>query len=115
MSTPAICPDTGLRRALGKPALYQRFMRIFQDEQQEVCRQIAAALDRQALPVAIGLAHGLVSRAGLIGAGELSRLASELEEALRDADLVQGMALAQALSAEHARVMQAIDAHLAQA
>ncbi|MBA5607741.1 Hpt domain-containing protein [Duganella sp. FT3S] len=113
MPTSPICIDTGLRRSLGKPELYFRFLRIFLDDQKDVCRQITAALNND-LPTAIVLAHGLVSRAGLVGAIALSELASTLEEALRDAALERAMTLALALTEEHARVIDTIGAHLAQ-
>jgi len=77
-----------------------------------VASNVAAALQARELPAAIVLAHGLVSRAGLIGANALCDLARSLEEALRDGELAQGDALAQELAAEHARVLCAIDEYL---
>ena len=112
MSDMPLSLSVGLRRCFGKPELLERLLRLFLDEQHDVPASIATAIREDAVESAIAKAHGLVSRAGAIGAEALSRIASELEDALRDRRTELWPALTAALLDEHARVTRAAADHL---
>ncbi|MDO9317724.1 MAG: response regulator [Gammaproteobacteria bacterium] len=72
----------GLRRVLGKKALYLSMLRRFCAGQKAAANAIAKALDAQDWGLAERLAHTLKSVAGNIGAGSLQQAAAQLEAAI---------------------------------
>ena len=111
MSADPLSLSDGLRRCFGNKELLHRLLRLFVDQQRDVANQIELAIRGSSTDRAIVLAHGLVSRAGAIGATPLSGLASVLENALRDS-LDSVAALAATLREEHGRVLRAASDHL---
>ncbi len=74
----------GLRRALGRPALYRALLEKFVSGQAAVCDAMAQALDSGDPASAERMAHTLRGVAGNIGAGRLQQLAEALELAIRE-------------------------------
>jgi two-component system, sensor histidine kinase and response regulator len=72
----------GLKRALGKPALYRAQLRKFIAGQASAPEQIAAALAADDWQSAERLAHTLKGTAATIGAGGVSAIAARLEAAI---------------------------------
>lgn len=75
--------DVALQRLGGNTALLRKLLQRFCDSQQSLERDIHDALGRSQGEDAVRLAHTLKGLAGNIGATELSRLAAQLEAALR--------------------------------
>ena len=75
--------DEGLRRVLGKKALYLSMLQRFVAGQRDAVAVIRAALDGGDLGSAERLAHTTRGVAGAIGALEVVHLAAELERAIR--------------------------------
>ncbi len=75
--------DVALQRLGGNTALLRKLLQRFCDSQQSLERDIHDALGRSQGEEAVRLAHTLKGLAGNIGATELSRLAAQLEAALR--------------------------------
>ncbi|WP_326539612.1 response regulator [Pseudorhodoferax sp.] len=95
----------GLRRVMGKQALYRRLLEKFATGQAQTPRAITQALDAEDAPTAERLAHTLKGVAGNIGAGGLQERAGMLEEALRQR---QPRAAVDALLASTAASLQAL-------
>jgi two-component system sensor histidine kinase/response regulator len=81
---PGVDLALGLRRALGRPALYADLLRRFAQGQEGWVSGMAEALEQDNLLLAERLTHTLRSVAGNIGAQSLATQAAELEQALRD-------------------------------
>ncbi|WP_326535795.1 response regulator [Pseudorhodoferax sp.] len=86
----------GLRRMLGKQALYLELLGKFARTQDRVPAQIASALQAGDRPLARRLAHTLRGLAGNLGAGAVQEQAAQLEGAIADGggDAVLAPALA---------------------
>jgi two-component system sensor histidine kinase/response regulator len=80
---PGVDMQLGLRRVLGKPALYLSMLRKFVAGQSRFGATVEQALDAQDWAQAERLAHTLKGVAGNIGAVELQARAGELEAALK--------------------------------
>lgn len=74
----------GLRRVLGKKALYLSMLRKFAAGQKAAPRALRMALDAGDRAAAERIPHTLNGLAGNIGAAQLQELAQQLESALRD-------------------------------
>jgi CheY-like chemotaxis protein len=72
----------GLRRVMGREALYLSLLRKFMESQTHAMRDIEAALDASDWPLAERIAHTLKGVAGNIGATSLERAAGILERSL---------------------------------
>jgi two-component system sensor histidine kinase/response regulator len=73
----------GLKRALGKNALYRSLLRKFIAGQARAPEQIVAALEANDWPGAERLAHTLKGTAATIGASGVSEIAARLEASIR--------------------------------
>ncbi|RCW64700.1 response regulator [Pseudorhodoferax soli] len=107
---------SGLRRAMGKQALYRQLLDKFVAGQARVPEAIAQALQDGDPTTAERLAHTLKGVAGNIGAHDLQQHAAALEEALRERrprPTVDAM-LAAAAASLHA-LLDALRPHLAPA
>ncbi len=80
---PGVDMELGLRRVMGKQALYLSMLRKFMAGQSRFGAAIEQALDAQDWAEAERLAHTLKGVAGNIGATELQARAGELEAALK--------------------------------
>jgi CheY-like chemotaxis protein len=74
----------GLRRVLGKKALYESMLRKFMTGQKTVVASIARELQENSWEGAERLAHTLKGVAGSIGATDLASLATQIELALNE-------------------------------
>jgi PAS domain S-box-containing protein len=74
---------SGLRRVLGKKAVYLAMLRRFVAGQQSVVTNISNALDREDNPMAERLAHTLKGASGTIGATGVQQVAAALEAAIQ--------------------------------
>jgi CheY-like chemotaxis protein len=74
----------GLRRVLGKKALYESMLRKFITGQKSVLKEIAVALQENSWEDAERLAHTLKGVTGNIGATALVALATQLESAIKE-------------------------------
>jgi two-component system sensor histidine kinase/response regulator len=79
---PAVDFELGLRRCLGRPALYRRVVERYLARRAEVGGEIRGALASGALEEAARAAHTLVSTASTLGAPGLAALARELHDAI---------------------------------
>ncbi|MBK9347385.1 MAG: response regulator [Burkholderiales bacterium] len=105
---------TGLRRALGRAALYGSLVRRFVAGQKDSVAAIHAALDAGDAASAERLAHTAKAVAGTIGADRVQALAATLEQTIREAKpRAQVDAALQGLQAELAPLLAALDAWLA--
>ncbi len=111
----------GLRRVAGNTRLYRSLLQQFVDQESGAAAEIEAALSRHDRVAAEHLAHTVKGLAGNLGAEALSRLAGELEGALRAAGAEQASqvgptdALASVLApfaAELARLAASVQAAL---
>ncbi len=86
---PGIDVADGLQRLRGNWAAYQRILCSFRNKQVDTAEVIAAHIEKQEWVEAAGLAHTLKGSAGNIGAHELYKIATQLEQACddRNADL----------------------------
>jgi signal transduction histidine kinase/DNA-binding response OmpR family regulator len=104
----------GLSRCLGRHDLHRRVLQRFVDTRAQdavLLREAKAAGDAAAL---LRLAHTMISTAGAIGASELARVSTRLQEALRgEAPTTVVDALADDFEAAHARVLDALRGFLA--
>ena len=73
----------GLRRVMGREALYLSLLRKFMESQTHAMRDIEVALDASDWPLAERIAHTLKGVAGNIGATSLEAAAGILERGLR--------------------------------
>ncbi|GAA5184023.1 hypothetical protein GCM10025771_37090 [Niveibacterium umoris] len=76
--------ESGLRRVLGKQALYLNMLRKFAAGQATTVADIRGALDNGDRATAERIAHTCKGVAGNIGAGEVQAVAAELEHAIHD-------------------------------
>ncbi len=107
--------ESGLRRTLGKPALYLSFLRKFHQTQPLAARDLAAALDAGDWAVAERLAHTAKSVAGNIGATEVQAAAAALERALREHEAPEQVrGLLQSYESRLQAVLEGLSAWLAQ-
>ncbi len=74
--------SAGLRRALGKPAMYLSMLQKFADKQKQIPAQLETALAAKDLELAERLAHTLKGLAGNIGAEQLQQDAAAVEGAI---------------------------------
>mgnify|MGYP003599570783 CR=1 FL=1 len=79
---PGLDVDLGLRRILGKQALYQEFLGRFAAEQAGTVAEILVNLDQDDYATAERMAHTLKGTAGNIGATALQASAGQLERAI---------------------------------
>lgn len=101
--------ETGLRRCLGKRALYDRIARRFLDTRAGEARTLQAALDRGDLDAMRCLSHDIASTAGTLGADGLSATALALQAAVdAGADAAALVPLVDLFSREHAVVLNAL-------
>ena len=82
LQVPGLDVPAGLRRVVGKSALYLSLLQRFADAQASVPQQIRLALDAADLDTAQRLAHTLKGVAGNLGAQAIVPLAQALETAL---------------------------------
>ena len=83
LDTPLLDVARGLRFTRGQPELYQRLLRGFLDDQRNLPEQLTAGLATDDRPGMARAAHTLRGLASGLGAGQLSRAAQQLEEAIR--------------------------------
>ncbi len=76
----------GLRRSLGKKALYLSMLNRFAQSQKELPVQLASALESDDKGLAERLAHTLKGLAGNIGAEQLQQEAAVVEKAIHDSE-----------------------------
>jgi PAS domain S-box-containing protein len=106
----------GLRRVMGKQALYLALLQKFVAGQRSCTADIDAALARHDWATAERLAHTLKGVAGNIGAPGLQALAGTLEALLRDqCDTPRTQAALQAVAAGLAPLVQALEQALSPA
>jgi two-component system sensor histidine kinase/response regulator len=109
LQIPGLNVAAGLRRTLGKTALYHKLLRQFAAGQQAVPAQIRAALAAADAALAQRLAHTLKGVAGNIGAEALQEAAGALEHGLRATPTLAGVdALLQAVEQPLAVLLQAL-------
>jgi two-component system sensor histidine kinase/response regulator len=75
--------ELGLQRVLGKPPLYLAMLRKYVASQENIPAELRAALDVNDLTTAERVAHTVKAVSSNIGATDLQKMASELEEGLR--------------------------------
>jgi two-component system sensor histidine kinase/response regulator len=109
---PALSIDAGLARCLGRVDLHERILRRYLETRADEPARIRQALDARDLERARGLAHGLISTAGTMGADALSELARTLEQAIDERAAARWPSLVDALDAQHRGVVAAVRAHL---
>ena len=85
--------EQGLRRVLGKKALYLKLLRRFIDDGSDTVRQLDEALAQADGSKAERLVHTLKGVAGNIGAEQLALQASELEMAMRSNNAANDIAI----------------------
>jgi len=108
----AVSFETGLRRCLGRVALYDRIARRFLETRVDEARKLQAAVDRGDLAAVRRLAHDIASTAGTLGADGLSATALALQAAADEgADAASLVQLAQRFSSQHAGVLNALAAY----
>lgn len=104
---------TGLKNALGRPALYLSLLRRFAEGQRDCVGRIQSSLAQGDKGAALLLAHTLKGSAAQIGDGKIRVLAQQLEHAI---DQNEAPARLDALQAEVAAALaqrvQAISLHL---
>ena len=83
---PQLDTQEGLRRVLGKKALYRSMLRKFLASQSSFQSQITAALETGDHQTAERLAHTLKGVAGNIGANAVQEAARQLETAIREGE-----------------------------
>jgi two-component system, sensor histidine kinase and response regulator len=109
----AIDVADGLSRCLGEPALYQRVLTGFRQEQQHFDQNLHSARAEGRSADALRQVHDLKGLAGSIGAAQLQALALQLHSAMSEGD-DSAIALAQArVGAELEQVLREIDTLLA--
>ncbi|KQP17606.1 response regulator [Pseudorhodoferax sp. Leaf267] len=106
---PGLDTAAGLRRVMGKQALYLGLLGKFRSGQRDTPAAVRQALATGDRATAERLAHTLKGVAGNIGAEPLQRSAGALEEALREG---AGKAQVEALLDATAALLQALLAHL---
>lgn len=74
--------ETGLRRVMGKKALYVNLLRKFLSGQHRTCAEVNRALDSGDDALAERLAHTCKGVAGSIGANDVQEAARQLEAAI---------------------------------
>jgi two-component system, sensor histidine kinase and response regulator len=105
--------ESGLQRCLGRADLYDKVLRRFAATQGDEPARIASALAAGEPGKAAGLAHGLVSAAGVIGAQDLSDLARALQVAINAGDADRWPGLVDRLTRQHALACAQLAAYLA--
>ncbi|MEN0106586.1 MAG: response regulator, partial [Pseudomonas sp.] len=80
---PGVDLDSGLRRVLGKPELYQRLLQKFAVSQKDFIAQLRLALNQGQGEAAERLAHSLKGLAGNLGAVDLQTEVALLENGLK--------------------------------
>jgi len=75
--------QVALQRTNRNPALLQRLIRTFRDDHRETAAALRARAHGSDFDAIGRIAHGLKSAAAYLGAGQLSWLASEVEQAVR--------------------------------
>jgi len=79
---PVVDFELGLRRCLGRPALYHKILGRYLRQRETSGNEIRAALDAGELEAGARNAHTLVSTASMLGAPALAALARELHDAI---------------------------------
>ncbi|HSV71050.1 MAG TPA: response regulator [Methylibium sp.] len=105
--------ELGLRRCMGKAALYEKIVRRYLTSRIQTPGQIQAALDAGARPEAARIAHSLISTAGTLGAMGLSDTARAVQVAIDGDDAAGLPALMAVLATEHVAVCAALEGYLA--
>ena len=105
--------DAGLKIARGKLASYLRFLALFADSHAEDVRRITALIEQNDLISAEMIAHTLKGSAGNVGAVRISRLAIELDHALKRGDKAAAEAALMPLSIRLPRLIEALRVALA--
>ena len=82
LSVPGLDTALGLRRSVGKPALYLSLLRKFADGYRRFPGDVRALLERSDREAAHRAAHSFKSVAGNVGATGLQELAAELERVI---------------------------------
>ena len=101
--------ENGLRRCLGRVALYDRIARRFLQTRADDAHKLQAAVDRVDLDTVRKLAHDIASTAGTLGADGLSATALAIQVAADEgADVTVLAHLAQQFSSQHAVVLNAL-------
>jgi HPt (histidine-containing phosphotransfer) domain-containing protein len=90
-SLPGIDLQDGLSHLAGKVSAYLGLLRRFPERQGSCVESIRSSLGRGDTVEAIRLAHTLKGVAGSLGAAALSAAAREVELALKDGRLAEGM------------------------
>ncbi|WP_457418005.1 Hpt domain-containing protein [Roseateles sp. P5_E7] len=104
--------ETGLRRCLGRLALYDRIARRFLETRAGDARKLQAAVDLGDLDSVRKLSHDIASTAGTLGADGLSATALALQAAADAGAHAASLArLAQRFTAQHAEVLAALAAY----
>lgn len=75
--------ELGLRNMLGNPARYLRMLGLFAGHHDQDAVNLRRFLEEGKREDARGIAHTLKGTAGTIGAMEISRIAAEIDAALR--------------------------------
>jgi len=103
--------QAGLRRVMGKKALYLSMLKRFVAGQKSLVVDLGAALDGDDLATVERLAHTTKGTAGSIGAGEVQALAAEIELAAHQGESRDAvLARVQAISAPLAALICALEA-----
>ena len=84
LSIPGIDTEAGIGRIGGNQASYRKLLRKFVDNQAGAIDEISAARKEGDNDTAVRAAHTLKGVGGSIGAGELQRLGTELEQGLKE-------------------------------
>ncbi|AEF84402.1 PAS domain protein [Treponema primitia ZAS-2] len=93
----------------GSEELYNQLLLSFRKEHGDDIVKIRTALETGDMPLAHRLAHTLKSTAGLIGAGRLRQLSSEIEKALAEKNPSAAEKLMVQAGAEFAAVLKELD------
>ena len=104
--------ELGLRRCMGKPALYEKIARRHVEAQPTAPEQIRRDVAYARWAEAARGAHSLVSTAGTLGAARLAALARALEAAIEQGPTETLTGLLVELTQEHGRVVAALRQHL---
>ena len=104
--------QTGIARMGGNAESYRKLLSKFVDNQADAVGEIRAARQQGDNEGAVRIAHTLKGVGGTIGAGELQRLGSELEQGLKDSPNADFDTLMVTIESELERVISAINGAL---
>ncbi len=112
-SSSPVSIELGLQQCLGNSELYSQIVHRFLEKFADEPAKVQHALASDDLPRGAGIAHSMISTAGIIGAMPLCAAARALEAGIAERDRERLPQLAQAFAQRHAEVLAALRAYVA--